>query len=139
MPANTSPIFTLTPNSKPVTLTAANLASDGSGVITTLVTAGANGTRVDQVVFRNAQATQAASSNMLGKVFLSDATGSNYRLVSEVLIPATTRSATVIGASGTITFSPALTMLPGQLLGCTISVRAGAQDDTAVVAYAGDF
>lgn len=139
MAANNNPIFILTPNSLPVTLTAANLASDGSGVITTLVTAGASGTRVEQVVFRNAQLTQAASSAMLGKIFLSDVNGANYRLIGEVTIAATTRSATTIGATSTFTFSPALLMRSGQLLGVTISVRAGAQDDTAVIAYGGDY
>lgn len=139
MPANTDPIFTMVPNSLPITLTAANLASDGSGTIPTLLTAGTFGTRVDQVVFRNAQLTQALSSNMIGKVFLSDASGLNWKLIGEVLLPATTRSATVIGATGTITFSPALTLKSGQLLGATISVRAGAQDDTSVLAYGGDF
>ena len=139
MAANTTPIFTLLPNSLPVTLTAANTASDGSGVITTLVTAGSDGTRVDQVVFRNAQLTQAASSAMLGKIFLSDAAGSNFRIIGEVLIPATTRSATALGATATFTFTPALQMRSGQLLGVTISVRAGAQDDTTVIAYGGNY
>ncbi len=137
--ANTNPLFVLTPNSLPVGLTAANLASDGSGVITTLVTAGASGTRVDAVTFRNAQATQAASSAMLGKVFISDASGLNYRLVGEVLIAAVTRSATVIGATSTITFSPALVLRTGQLLGVTKSISASAADDTTVVALSGDF
>lgn len=135
MPANTSPIFGLTPNTVPVQLTAANLASDGSGVITTLVTAGTNGSRVDIVKFTNGQATQAASSNRLGKIFLSDASGTNYRIIGEVLLAATTRSATVIGDNNTFVFSPPLVMKSGQLLGVTISVRAGAQDDTAVSAW----
>lgn len=139
MPANTDPIFGLNGNSKPVTLTTANTASDGSGSLTTLVTAGANGTRVDSVTFRNAQATPAASSNQLGKIFLTDIAGANPRLIGEVAITGVTRSATQIGATTTFTFSPALVMLSGQLLQVCISVRASAADDTAVVAYGQDF
>lgn len=139
MPANTNPIFVLTPNCIPASSAAANLASDGSGVLTTLVTAGVNGTRVDSVTFRNAQLTQAASSAMLGKVFLSDASGTNFQLVGEVLIPAATRSATVIGSSGTWTFSPPLIMRTGQILSVSQSIYAGVQDRLSVVAIAADF
>ncbi len=139
MPANFNPVFTLTPNQLPAICNVANTASDGSGTITTLVTAGANGTRVDQVVFRNGQASQAASSAMLGKIFVSDASGANFRLVGEVLIPATTRSTTVLGATATFTFTPAFQLKSGQLMGVAISVYAGVQDLTSVVAYGGDY
>lgn len=139
MSANTTPIFVLTPNCKPIVLTAANTASDGSGSPTLLLTAGANGSRVDAVTFTNAQATQAASSAMRGVVFLSDTSGANYRIVKEILIAAATRSATVLGATSTITFSPPLVIQSGQLLGCCISVRASAADDTVVTPYGGDF
>ena len=46
MPANTSPVFPLTPV-VPVgqTLTTANTAKDGTGTVVTLYTAGANGDR----------------------------------------------------------------------------------------------
>lgn len=139
MPANTAPIFTLTPNTVPVFLAAANTASDGSGVLSTLVTAAADGTLVEAVTFRNAQITQAASSAMLGKIFLSDAAGTNFQLVGEVLIPAVTRSATVIGATATHTFVPALKMKSGQLLSVCQSVYAGAQDRNSVIAFAANY
>ena len=139
MPANTTPIFIDTPNSIPVFLAAANTASDGSGVLTTLVTAGADGTLVESVTFRNAQITQAASSAMLGKIFLSDASGTNFQIVGEVLIPAVTRSATILGATATFTFVPALKMKSGQLLSVCQSVYAGAQDRNSVIAIASDY
>jgi hypothetical protein len=139
MPANINPIFTLTPNSIPTFSAAANTGSDGSGALITLVTAGANGTRVDQVTFRNAQLTPAASSTMLCKVFLTDASGLNPQIVGEVALPAATRSATIIGATGVVTFSPALVMKSGQILKICQSVFAGVQDRISVVANAGDF
>ncbi len=139
MSANTNPIFVLTPNSLPGLITVANLTCDGSGTLVTILTAGTNGSRVDQVVFRNSQATQAASSAMRGVVFLTDAAGANPMIVGEVLLAATTRSATVLGATGTVTFSPALTLKQGQILKACISIHASAADDTVATAFGGDF
>lgn len=139
MAANTTPIFVLTPNSVPTFSAAANTASDGSGSLVTLVTAGADGTRVDQVVFRNAQINPAASSAMRCSVYLSNAAGSNFQIVGEVLLPAATRSNTVLGSNNTITFSPPLIMKSGQVLSITQSVYAGAQDRISAIAYAADF
>lgn len=134
-----NPQFTTAGNTIPVQLTVANTGSDGSGSLTTIVTSASTGTRVDAVTFRNGQATQAASSAMLGKIFLSDAAGANPRLVGEVTIAAATRSATVLGATTTFTFSPPLVMKSGQILYTCISVHASAADDTSAIAFAGDF
>lgn len=139
MAANTTPIFTKDPNMFPVVINAANTASDGSGTLFNIVTAGTFGTRVDKVVFRNAQVTAAASSNMLGKVFLSDANGANFRMVGEVAIVTTTRSNTVVGATNEIVFSPPLLMAYGQVLAVAQSVYAGAQDLQHAIAYASDY
>ena len=139
MPPNTQPLFTLTPNSIGVHIAASNTASDGSGSLVTLVTAGSNGTRVDSVTFRNAQTTAAASTAMVGRVFLSDASGANFRIVGEVAIAAATRSTTVVGATSTITFAPSLFMKSGQLLSVAQSVYAGAQDQNSVIAISGDY
>ena len=139
MTANFSPVFTITPNSVPTSVAAANTASDGSGAVVTLVTAGTNGTRVDQVTVRNGQATAAASSAMVCRVFLSDAAGANFKVVGEVALATATRSITVIGATSTITFSPAIVMKSGQLLSVAQSVYAGAQDLNSYIAYSGDY
>lgn len=134
-----APAFVSTPNCLPVAVAAANLASDGSGSLVTLLTAGASGSRVDAITWRNAQTTQAASSAMLGKLFLSDAAGANPRLVGEALIPAATRSATILGATITFTFSPALVMKSGQILYTTQSIYASAADAQHVLPFGGDF
>lgn len=139
MAANTSPIFTLTGNMIPVSIAAANTASDGSGSLVTLVTAGTNGTRVDGVTFRNGQATAAASSAMVVRVFLSDAAGANFKCIGEAALPAATRSTTVIGTTVTITFSQPIIMKSGQIMSVAQSVYAGAQDLNSVIAYGGDF
>jgi len=139
MAKNTTPIFVLDGIGVPQFSAAANLGSDGSGSLVTLVTAGADGALVTSVTFRNAQLTQAASSAMLGKLFLSDAAGANPQIVGEVLIPAATRGAGTLGATATFTFAPSLLMQPGQILYFTQSVYAGAQDRLAAIAFGGQY
>lgn len=139
MAANINPIFILTANSLPGRIAAANTASDGSGSLVTVVTAGANGTRVDGIRFRNSQVTAAASSAMVHKIFLSDASGANYKLIGEVATATATRSTTAIGATSIYTFDAPLIMKSGQILSVCQSVYAGVQDQFDAFAFAGDF
>ena len=139
MAANTSPIFTLTGNFLPGRIAAANTASDGSGTLVTVVTAGIDGTRVDGVRFRNSQATAAASSNMVHRIFLTDTLGANPRLIGEVATATATRSTTVIGATSIFTFDQPIIMQSGQLLRVCQSVYVGVQDQFDATAYAGNY
>lgn len=139
MAANTIPIFIKQGNFTPARIAAANTANDGSGTLVTLVTAGTDGTRVDGVRFRNAQATNAASSAMTFNIYLSDTGGANYRLIGEVAMGAATRSNTVIGATAIFTFDQPIIMQSGQIIAVTQSVYAGVQDQNDAVAYAGDY
>jgi len=139
MAANTSPIFLLTGNFTPARIAAANTASDGSGALVTLVTAGTDGSRVDGVRFRNSQASAALSSAMVFRVFLSDTLGTNYRLIGEVAMTAATRSTTAIGATAIFTFDQPIIMRSGQIMAVCQSVYAGVQDQNDAVAYAGNY
>ena len=139
MPANTTPIFTLTPNCPVVEITAANTARDGSGTLVTLFTAGANGSRVESITFTSAQATAALSSAMVGRVFLTDTAGANPRLINEIVLTAVTASATVVGATNTILFSNGLIIPSGCLIKVAQSVYAGVQDKVHVVAKGGNY
>jgi len=139
MPANTTPIFILTGNIAIATIAAANTASDGSGTLVTLVTASQSGTRVDAVRFRNSQATAAASSNMVHRIFLTDASGTTPTLIGEVATAAVTRSVSAVGATSIFTFDQPVIMKSGQLLRVIQSVYAGAQDRFDAFAYAGDY
>jgi hypothetical protein len=142
MPANTVPIFTLSGNFTPARITAANTASDGSGTASyTVVTAGANGTRVDGVRFRNSSATAAASSAMQHRIFLTDTSGLNPRLVGEVATPigSTRVTQTNIGATSIYTFDQPIIMQSGQLLKVCQSVFASAIDQFDACAFAGDY
>lgn len=140
MSANKQPNFINTLNTLPVRTAVANTASDGSGTIGTIVTAGASGTRIDAVVVTNSQLTAAASSAMVYKLFVSDAAGANYRILMEIAVATKTRSTTVIGATTTFTFGGGLFLKSGQLLGGAQSVYAGAQDQSDWVPYqSGDY
>jgi hypothetical protein len=139
MPANTKPIFTLQGNFTPARIAAANTAADGSGTLVTLVTSGVDGTRVDGVRFRNAQATAALSSNMVHRIFLSNTSGTNFRLIGEVATAAATRSASAIGATSIFTFDQPIIMKSGQVMSVCQSVYAGVQDQVDAIAYAGDY
>jgi hypothetical protein len=139
MPANTTPIFILSGNIAIATIAAANTASDGSGTLVTLVTAGSDGTRVDSVRFRNSQVTAAASSNMVHRIFLTDESGNNPRIIGEVATAAATRSVSAVGATSIFTFDQPVIMKSGQLLRVIQSVYAGAQDRFDAFAYAGDY
>jgi hypothetical protein len=105
VPANTNPIFTLTPNVGVVPVTAANTNSQGSGTIGTDIfkafTAGASGSFVTRV--RWSPTASAAGSNTtatVARVFLSSQTsgattgGTNTWLLGEITLAAQTADST---------------------------------------------
>lgn len=139
MAANTSPIFLKQGNFRPARIAAANTASDGSGTLVTLVTASVDGTRVDGVRFINSQATAAAAGAKVFRIFLSDTSGANPRLVGEVSVAVATRSTTAIGQTTTYTFDQPIIMLSGQIMTVIQSVYAGVQDQTDACPFAGDY
>jgi len=139
MAANTTPIFIKQGNFTPARIAAANTASDGSGTLVTLVTATVDGTRVDGVRFINSQATAAAAGAKVYRIFLSDTSGTNPRIIGEVAAAAVTRSTTAIGQTAIYTFDQPIIMKSGQLMTVIQSVYAGAQDQTDACAFAGDY
>lgn len=139
MPANTDPIFLIRGNFTPGRIAAANTASDGSGSLVTIVTSGADGTRVDGVRFINSQASAAAAAAKVFRIFLSDTGGANYRLIGEVAAGATTRSTTAIGQTVAYTFDQPIIMLSGQIMAVCQSVYGSVADQTDAIAYAGDY
>lgn len=139
MAINNSPIFISRGNFTPARIAAANTASDGSGTLETLVTSAADGTRVDGVRFINSQVTAAAAGAKVFRIFLSNTSGTNHRLIGEVAAPAATRSATAIGQTVIYTFDQPIIMLSGQIMSVVQSVYAGVQDQTDAIAFAGDY
>lgn len=92
MAANTSPIFALTPNNGVASVSTANTNRDGTGTIATIFTAGANGSRISEMVVK---ATGDPADSVV-TVFLYD--GSTYHLFDEFdLGDPAAASATVAG------------------------------------------
>ena len=139
MAANTSPIFTLTPNVGLALVDAANTESDGTGNLVTLFTAGAFGSRIERIRYTNAQSTAAASSAMVIRFFVTDNAGNNPKLLVEVALAAATRTTAVVGAAGIYTFTNGLVIPSGTLIKVIQSVYAGAQDLMHYVAEGGDY
>jgi hypothetical protein len=139
MAANIYPVFTLTPNVGMAEVDSANTESDGTGALDTLFTAGANGSLVFKVRYRNAQSVAAASSAMVVRLFVTDTGGANPRVIAEFTVGAMTRSTTAVGAGGVYTFIGGLALASGQLLKVGQSVYADVQDLMHYVAEGGDF
>lgn len=139
MAANTVPIFTAIPNAFTSTISAANTARDGSGSLVTAFTGGTNGARIDFIIFTSSQATAGASSQRVQRVFLTDKTGANPRLIAEVVMAAVTASNVAIGATQTITFTNGLVISSGQILKVSQSVYASAADNTDVLVRGGNY
>jgi hypothetical protein len=140
MAANTSPIFIFQGNFTPVRISAPNISIDGSVQtnLVQLVTAGANGTRVDGVRFRNSQATPAASSAMIHRVYLRTSTGI-FRLIGEVFTAGATRNATTPGASSIVTFDQPLILKSGQSIWVGQTIYSSGADQFDAIAYAGNY
>jgi hypothetical protein len=95
MPANTQPIFPLTPKVAWATLTAANTAKDGTGTVSTIFTAGADGSRIDQIKVRPLGTNVATVMRFFINNGNTNATASNNSLIHEVTIAASTVSEVV--------------------------------------------
>lgn len=96
MPANTTPIFTLTPRVDSVAIATANANRDGTGTVGTVLTAGSNGTRIYRVTIKATVTTTA------GMVRLFIYTGAAYYLWREVVVSAITVAAAVAGFESSV-------------------------------------
>ena len=94
MPANTVPIYPLTPKPSWDTETAANNTYTGTGTVGTVFTAGANGSYVSAIKLKP-NGTNVAS---VARFFLNNGsdnnTAANNTLIGEISLPATTAIAT---------------------------------------------
>ena len=138
MAANITPIFVLAGNIQPARIAAANTAADGSGTLVTLITAGASGSRVDGVRFRNTSVFTTSTANV-HRIFLSDTAGTNHRLIGEVATATATRSITAIGATSIFTFDQPIIMLSGQIMSVVQSRFDSVADQFDACAFAGDY
>ncbi len=133
MSANTTPIFTKTPNIGFGNVATADSAYTGTPTNkATVFTAATDGSLVTRVTAHGA-ATSAAA---IVRLFLFD--GSTYTLYEEILVPAATGSATVAQfdvASAKITPQTPLALKTGWTIVATTSVS----QSTNVICEGGDF
>ena len=97
---------------------------------TTLGTAGANGTQVNEIVCQGVGTTAAGVVN----VFLHD--GSTYHLVDQFLVPVITSSTTAVAWRATRTYNNLWLPSNSWSLRCTVTV-AGDQSMVKVTAFGG--
>lgn len=145
MPANTSPIYSITGdiqsvaqnNSGLVVGPTANTALDGSGTLYKLFTAGANGSYVQKVRFRPVGSPAAT----VCRVFVSSSTttsATNTWLYDEITLPATTLSQTAATSVFELPINFALNA--NYLLYVTFGTSTGsAGTGYSVVCVAGDY
>lgn len=115
MSANTTPIFTRSALLSSGTLTyaqvsAANTNRDGTGTVVTVVTGGADGTRIDSVL---AKAIVTTTAGMV-RLYLGD--GTNIRLIHEMTVDAITASGTVVAWVEEWTPTQPIILAPSDLL-----------------------
>ena len=134
MPANTNPVFALTPETKvnvKVTATTTDKSGATTANIVDLLTASANGTKVTWIKFKH----EGNSSTGIFLVWITDTDGNNPTLFYEQTYTAISSSTTVATAEGTIVFND-LQLKSGQ----KIKVGATVVTSTiAVTASTGDF
>jgi hypothetical protein len=124
MPANTNPIFALTPEIAIVTVTAATTDRTGATTtnLATLLTATTNGTKITQI------GAKAAGSNVATGVliFISDTSGANFKLYDEIAMSPITADNTTTSQRAVTAYSD-LQLKVGQVVkvGITVAVTAG--------------
>ena len=133
-----SPVFVGSVICKQARLTTANTARDGSGTLTNVLTGATNGTRVDRITFVTATSGQTTvNSAQVFRVFISNTSGSSFRLFAENAVGAVTPSASAVGARAQIVFMGGLFLENGQVLAVTQSANAGNQDQVDVTVEGG--
>jgi len=150
MPANTSPIYSISGNisssasnnSGAVVGPTANTATDGSGTLSKIFTAGANGSYVQKIRFRpvGTSGTSAVAAT-LARVFISSSGTTSTTatwLYDEITLPAVTLSIT--GASSVFELPENFALPAGYSLWVTFATSTGATGiGYSVVVIAGDY
>ena len=135
MPANTSPVFPLTPVI-PVgqTIITANTAKDGTGAVVTLYTAGANGSKCDAVQVAFTGTSVATVLRLFINNGATPTVATNNTLFKSVTVPANTLSEVAAAADFSVPIG--LTLPAGYKILATIGTTVAAA--LALTASGGD-
>jgi len=146
MPANTSPIFILTPDrgiNGGARITGFNTTRDLSSTTNAVIlfSGGTNGSRIDAIDWVHSSSGVTASVATVGRLFqCSDTSFSNPRLIREISLPVATPNQTAtIGQTQTMSFTTPLVLPPGYSLVVTIGTAQSAGNYYDVTCYGGDF
>lgn len=136
MAAGTSPIFLATPRNSFATVSlTANTAYDGTGTVSTIFTAGADGSKVEDV-YAVPQGTQVAT---VLRFFVNNgstnATPANNSLVYELTLNA--QSSTQTAAQQIYIWRANLVLPPGYKINCCVGTTVAST--TQVTAFGGDY
>jgi len=103
MPANTSPVFALSPEQRHAVIDGATTDKSGATTaeIVDLVTAVGDGTKVTRISYKHVGNSSAGTF----LVFITDTAGANPRLYDEQAYAAVTSSTTVPTAGGVLTYN----------------------------------
>lgn len=138
MPANTTPIFPLTPRISWGVVSGSNIALDGTGTVTTIFTAQISGSRVD---YLNCTCSGSAAAT-IARVFINNGStntvAANNTLFREVLLPSAVASNTNPAASS---FSVPLNLsLPtGYKINITLGTAVTSSGGWYITAVGGDY
>jgi hypothetical protein len=130
----TDPNFASTPVAGLAQISTANTNRDGTGTLGTVVTAGASGSRIEEIVI---EATGTTTAGIV-RLFLND--GTNTRLWREVAVTAATPSGTVLAFTASVR-NDTRPDLPLLVLPTGWSLRAGTHNAETfnVFAFGGSF
>ena len=134
MPANTSPIFALTPELSFATVTAATIDRTGATMTNTvtLLTAATNGTKITQIGAKVAGSNSATAV----LIFISDSSGANFKLFDEIVLTAVTAS-TITTSQRAVTAYSDLQLKAGQVV--KVGITVAVSDGVNVFAVKGDY
>jgi hypothetical protein len=134
MPANTSPIFALSPELAIATVKTATTDRTGATMTNTvtLLTAATNGTKITQIGAK-VDGDNSATSVL---IFISDSSGANFKLFDEIGLTAVTASTTTTSQRSVTAYSD-LQLKAGQVVkvGTTVAITAGVN----IFAVKGDY
>lgn len=139
MPANTSPIFILTPRLTSVVTGGTSTRDGANGTLYSLFVAGPTfGSRVERVTAMNG--ATGTSSAMAVRLYVTGASGASPMLYREALLASAAPSATVLGSTTTFNFVGGLLMAPSTELWVSQSNYSSATTDRVCwIAEGGDF
>lgn len=127
MAANTTPIFTLTPNySVGQTIATANTAKDGTGTVVTVYTAGANGGMPAALTARAIGTNVATVLRIFINNGSTNTSAANNALFDEMSLPATTLSETAALPVYRYIFPDNFRLIASHKIICTIGTTVAA-------------